>query len=307
MSAPVLVIKLSALGDLVQALGPMAAIRRFHPGQTIVCLTAPGFAELVRATGLADEIWTDARPSLFDAAGWLKLRRRLRQAGFARVYDLQTSDRSGWYFRLFWPGPWPEWSGIARGCSHPHADPARDLLHTIERQRAQLAIAGIADVPVTDLSDLAMRLDPARFDLPARFAVLVPGGSAHRPQKRWPIEHYAALAMTLTRRGMVPVVIGDASEKTLAAAIVAACRAAIDLTGQTSLVDLVAIAGRAALAVGNDTGPMHIADATRCPSVVLFSQASDPRLCKPRGARVIQRENLVDLSVGDVVEKIDAP
>ena len=303
MSGPVLVIKLGALGDLVQALGPIAAIRRHHSGQHIALLTAPGFVELIQATGLAHEVWADTWPSQLDLRGWLALRHRLRQTGFARVYDLQTSDRSGWYFRLFWPGPRPEWSGIAHGCSHPHTDPSRDLMHTVERQRAQLAIAGIADVPLADLSVLAGRLDPARFNLPTRFALLAPGGSAHRPEKRWPIDRYAALAQVLAQRGMVPVVVGEANEKALALAIAATCPATVDLAGQTSLVDLVAIAGRAALAIGNDTGPMHIADAARRPCVVLFSRASDPALCKPWGATTIQRDNLADLSMDDVLEK----
>lgn len=306
MSGPILVIKLGALGDLVQALGPITAIRRHHQNQRIVLLTAPGFVELAEATGLADEVWADGRPSPLDPANWLALRQRLRQAGFARVYDLQTSDRSGWYFRLFWPGPWPEWSGIARGCSHPHADPARDLMHTVERQRAQLAIAGIADVPLTDLSVMARRFDPARFHLPARCALLVPGGSPHRPAKRWPIDRYAALAQALVERGLPPVVIGSEDERPLAAAIVAACPSASDLVGRTSLIDLVAIAGRAALTVGNDTGPMHVAAAVGCPSLVLFSRASDPALCQPRGKRVdiCRRDELADLAVVEVLDAL---
>lgn len=306
MSAPVLVIKLGALGDLVQALGPMAAIRRHHPDRRIVLLTAPGFVELAEATGLADEVWADPRPSPLDPAGWLALRHRLRQARFARIYDLQTSDRSGWYFRLFWPGPWPEWSGIARGCSHPHGDPARDLMHTVERQCAQLAIAGIADVPLADLSALAQRLDTTRFHLPVRFALLAPGGSPHRPAKRWPIDRYAALAGGLVERGLTPVAIGSANERSLAAAIAKACPSTIDLVGRTSLIDLVAIAGRAALAIGNDTGPMHVAAAVSCPSLVLFSRASDPALCQPRGVRVAicQRDDLADLAVTEVLNAL---
>ncbi len=120
----ILVIKLGALGDFVQALGPMAAIRRHHADARIVLITAPALAPLARASGYVDEIWLDARPPLWVASAWLALRRRLREERFARVYDLQTSDRSGWYFRLYWPGPRPEWSGIARGASHPHANPA---------------------------------------------------------------------------------------------------------------------------------------------------------------------------------------
>ena len=66
---------------------------------------------------------------------------------FVRVYDLQTSDRSSFYFRLF-RRPKPEWSGIAAGCSLRHTNSQRDSLHTIERQREQLAMAGIDAVPL---------------------------------------------------------------------------------------------------------------------------------------------------------------
>ena len=56
---------------------------------------------LARASGWFDEIWLDARPEIWQVGGWRALGRRLRAGRFGRVYDLQTSDRSGWYFRLF--------------------------------------------------------------------------------------------------------------------------------------------------------------------------------------------------------------
>ena len=178
----VLVVKLGALGDFVQALGPFAAIRRHHAGARITLLTTRPYAELAEASGSFDEVWIDRRSRL--PTRLLALRRRLREAGFQRVYDLQTSDRTAFYFRLFWPGPYPEWSGIARGCSHPHANPGRDAMHTLDRQAEQLRMAGIEDVPPPDLS-WAMP-DVARFNLSGRYALLAAGGAAHRPGKRWP-------------------------------------------------------------------------------------------------------------------------
>ncbi|MEJ0067903.1 MAG: glycosyltransferase family 9 protein [Pseudomonadota bacterium] len=76
----------------------------------------------------------------------------------------------------------------------------------------------------------------------------------------------------------------------------------IDLTGQTRLGELTALARRAALAIGNDTGPMHLMAAVGCRAVVLFSDASDPALCAPRGIRVtaLRRPNLADLPPEDV-------
>lgn len=283
-AARILVIKLGALGDFVQALGPCAAIRRHHAGAHIVLLTTAPFEELARASGLFDEIWRDDKPGVLAPGRWLALRRRLRAGGFARVYDLQTSDRSGFYYRLLGPGRRPEWSGIARGCSHPHADPRRDFMHTLERQAGQLAAAGIAAVPPPDLSWAAA--DPARFGLDAPFALLVPGGARHRPGKRWPAASYGALAAWLTAKGVRPAIVGTADEKPLVQAIAAACPMAVDLAGRTSLVEVAGLARAAFAAVGNDTGPMHLTAAAGCPSVVLFSRDSDPALCAPRGAKV---------------------
>ncbi len=300
----ILVIKLGALGDFVQAAGPFAAIRAHHLGARIALLTTQPFAEFARRAPWFDDVWVDTRPRLTRPGDMLALRRRLRDGNFARVYDLQTSDRSSGYRRLFWPGPMPEWSGIARAASHPHANPQRDFMHTVERQKDQLAMAGIADVRPPDFSWIIR--SALRFWLPRPFALLVPGGSAHRPEKRWPIGHYSALATQIAQRGVTPVIIGAPSEKAMADAICAVAPRARNLCGETDLSDLFALAREAEFAIGNDTGPMHIAAAMSCPTVVLFSKASDPALCAPRGARVavLRREDLTQIRLDEVLAAI---
>lgn len=229
----------------------------------------------------------------------MALRRRLLSAEFTRVYDLQTSDRTGWYFRLLRHAP-PEWSGIAPGCSHPHDNPERGRMHTVDRLADQLAAAGLSDMPPADLAWLDA--DVADLALPPRFVLLVPGGAAHRPDKRWPAGRYGELARRLDARGMTPVVIGAAGERKAAEAIADACPGAVGLLGRTDLPQIAGVARRAAGAVGNDTGPMHIAAAVGCPSLVLFSDASDPARCGQRGADVgiLRRPDLRDLPVDEV-------
>jgi ADP-heptose:LPS heptosyltransferase len=302
----ILVIKLGALGDFVQALGPLAAVRGHHPEARIVLLTTVPFVAFAEASPYVDEVWVDERPKLLDVRGWLSLRRRLRGGRFTRAYDLQTSDRTGFYFRLFWPGPYPEWVGIARGCSHPHANPHRDFMHNSDSRAEQLRMAGIAHCPPPDLS--WAEGDALPPGLGSRYALLAPGGAPHRPAKRWPAERYAALAVDLAARGIQPVLIGAASEEALHEAIRARCPEAIGLAGKTTLIDLAALARGAVVAVGNDTGPMHLAAASGCPSVVLYSHESDPALCGQRGARVawIRRPSLNDVGVDDVVDAIAA-
>jgi ADP-heptose:LPS heptosyltransferase len=298
VSERILVIKLGALGDVVLALGPMAAIRKHHPGAHITALTTPPYEALLSASPYVDEVWSDTRPRFWQITAWRTLRRRLRDAGFTRVYDLQTSDRSAFYFHLLGEGP--EWSGIAPGCSHPHANPRRDFMHTVERQAEQLAGAGIAAVPLPDLSWL--KADTTRFGLSAPYALLAPGGAETRPRKRWPIERFAALASSLAAKGIQPAIVGTAPERKLAESIRSACPTARDLVGETNFAEIAALARQAKLAVGNDTGPMHLIAAAGCPSVVLFSDDSDPALCAPRGkVSVLRRPDLAELPVDDVM------
>jgi ADP-heptose:LPS heptosyltransferase len=296
----ILVIKLGALGDVVQALGPAAAIRGHHGDAEIVLLTTAPFAGFLGDAPYFDAVWVDERPGPFDVAGIWHLRGRLREAAFSRVYDLQTSSRSNWYFRLLGPGRRPEWSGIARGASHPHDNFARNTMHTLDRQADQLRRSGNPDVPPPDLSWI--NADLGRFRLPDRFVVLVPGGAPHRPEKRWPVGMFAALANAVFSRGAVPVVLGGAAERTLGKAIVAACPSARDLTGETDLTEVAALGRRALWAVGNDTGPMHLLAAAGAPATVLYSAASDPALTAPRGPRVtiLLRRNLGGLGAEEV-------
>ena len=285
----VLVIKLGALGDVVLAFGPFAAIRARHPGAHVALLTTAPFAGLARASPWFDAVHVDARPAWWNLPGLRRLAGLLR--GFDLVYDLQTSARTSRYFRL---AGRPRWSGIARGASHPHANAARDAMHTVERQREQLAMAGIPCVPPPDLGWLT-RGGPA---LSPPYALLVPGAAPHRPAKRWPAASFGQLAARLAADGIRPVVAGTGAEAGLAAAIVAACPQALDLTGRTSLPELAGLAARAAFAVGNDTGPMHLAAAVGCRCVVLFSGASDPALTAPIGdVAVLRAPDLADLPV----------
>ena len=290
----ILVIKLGALGDFVLAFAAFAAIRAQHPAASITLLTTEPFVALGERSPWFNAVSVDARPGWWNPPGVLRLARQLR--GFDFVYDLQTSDRSSRYHLL---AGRPSWSGIAPGSSHRHANPARNTMHTVERQRDQLAMAGVTCFPPPDLAWLTA--DAMTASLPERFALLVPGAAPHRPAKRWPAAQFGALGRLLAERGLAPVVVGTRTEAPLAAVIRAACPQALDLTGQTGLAELAAIAARAAVAVGNDTGPMHLAAAVGCRCVVLFSGASDPALTAPRGDVTVLRERrLADLPLARV-------
>ncbi len=296
----ILVIKLGAFGNIVLSLGAFAAIRLHHPNARISVLTSQAFAGWLRTFPYFDKVLVDPRPRWWDLPGLRRLGTMLADGQFARVYDLQTSARSSRYFYLFPPKYRPDWSGIAFGCALPDRDPNRNTLHDSDRIQGQLRQAGIAGFPSPDLS--WCRGDGARFGLPPDFAILVPGSSPDRPAKRWPAAHYQDLAQRLAAQGIQPVVVGGPAEKPLAAEI----PAAIDLTGQTSFGDLADLARSAQLAVGNDTGPMHLIATAGCPAITLFSSDSNPLQCAPRGprARFLQSSNLADLTVEAVLNQL---
>lgn len=306
----ILVIKLGALGDVVLAMAALRRIRTAHPGAEITALTTPIYGPLLAASPYLDRVETDGRPK--GVRSTAAMLRRMRRTRYARIYDLQTSSRSDAYFLALRPGP-PPWSGTAPGCALPHRNPDRDRMHTLERQADQLKDAGIwpdaptapGTAPPPDLSWLLDAEAPARFGLSRPYALLVPGGSAHRPEKRWPAARYAELAAALAARGLRPAVLGGPDERELAGTI----PDALDLTGRTSFADIAALGAEAALAVGNDTGPSHLLAAAGAPLLTLFSGASDPALTAPRGraARVLRRPDLTSLQVSDVLETLNVP
>lgn len=308
----VLVIKLSALGDFVLALAAMKHIREAHPKAQITLLTTPPFEALARACPYFNEVETDGKP--MGPGAWLALRARLKAARFDRVYDLQTSAASERIFHLLRPFP-PEWSGIAFGCALPHRNPAKDSFHTLERQADQLKAAGIwPDAPTTPLSapppDLSW-IGGTRRDrrLPSErpYVMLIPGGSAHRMDKRWPADAYGRLARRLYDRGYDILVIGGPQESALGREIQRHVPQTRDLTGRTDFAKVAQIGAGAALVVGNDTGPLHLAAAAGAPTVVLFSKASDPVLSAPRGhVIVVQTDDLTTLEPSTVERAADS-
>ena len=98
------------------------------------------------------------------------------------------------------------------------------------------------------------------------------------------------------------MILGTAEEAPIAAVISARCDQAVDLTGQTGLDEIAALAGAATGAVGNDTGPMHMIAAAGCRCVVLFSGVSDPSLTAPHWLEtiILHRDSLVDMPPDEV-------
>ena len=288
----ILVIKLSALGDFIQTLGPMRAIRNHHPDAHITLLTTAPYKNFAQDCGYFDDIWIDTRPRWHNILAWLSLKKRLNAGQFSRLYDLQNNDRTRLYSKLFKTKNKPEWIGD----SAPKTD------HAFKRHTRMLAKAGIKNIEIDRLE--WMDADIAHIPLKSPYVLLVPGCAPQHPYKRWPAAHYSALANMLATRGYQPVLIGTKAEAEVTIEIAKRCPNALDLTGQTSLAQITALARKAAAAIGNDTGPMHLIGATSCPSLALFSAHSDPARHAPNGEHVqaLQEADLENLTPETVLK-----
>ncbi len=294
----VLVIKLGALGDLVQAFDAFHDIRRFHRRDRVVLLTTAPFTAFAQRMPWFDEVWPDGRSRAgFGAGATLRLIRRLRRSRFARVYDLQCNDRTALYFHLLFGRHRPDWVGTVTGATFRPAPPRPGERHNADRMRAELASAGVPEARPTGLAWLDA--DVAPLALPDRFVLLVPGSSPSHPEKRWPAEHYAALGDRLRGERYEVVLAGTTADSEPIAEIKRRLPAAINLMGRTSLIELAAVARRAAGAVGNDTGPVFLAAALGTPTLMLMSRVTDPEQSAPRGAMAswLRRDDLAALPV----------
>ncbi len=297
----ILVIKLSALGDFIQALGPMAAIKKHHQNAKITLLTTKGFKKFAKQCGYFDEIWIDDRPKFYNLPAISIFRKKLNNAKFDRIYDLQNNDRTCGYFKLL-TKPRVEWVGTAKGASHCNSSQQRTKGHAFDGHVQTLALAGIDNVQVDQLE--WMDADISEYNLPADFAVIVPGCSAAHPYKRWPAEQYANLANELLKNAITPVLIGTVEDKDATDAIKAYCPEAINLNSKTSLAQIATLGRSAKITIGNDTGPMHLIGATGRPCVSLFCGKTHPIKHAPKGdnVHVLQENDLSDLLLEHVME-----
>ena len=297
-----LVIKHGALGDFILSFGPFAAIRKHHSRDHLALLTTSFFEDFAKESNYFDEIIIDNRPPIWDLKAIFSLAKLLRKKNFSRVYDLQTSNRTNFYYNFFRTNNYLEWSGTALGCSHPDRNSNRNKIHTIERHQQQLADVGINNVKTSDFS--WVKKDKG-LNIKKPYILISPGASPHRPRKRWPEKFYAEIAKKFLRKGITPLIIGKSQDEEVAHFICMNATGSINLINKTTIYQLCSLAKESLLAIGNDTGPMHAFSMSGCNCIVLFSDESNPLRCAPRSekklVKIIQEKDLRNLSIESVL------
>jgi ADP-heptose:LPS heptosyltransferase len=291
----VLIIKHGAFGDIVQADGAFRDIRAHHPQAEITLLTTPPFRRLMSRSPHIDRIIADVRPSFWKIRDWLALASTMRAEQFTHIYDLQKSDRSDLYRRLFFRSA--HWNGRKPGYQPPSA---------VSGYITQLTDAGIP-APHSDKPDVSWMADDARAILAEGavrrpYVALIPGCSAKHPQKRWP--YYAELAQALISLGYDVVTAPGPDEIELCKRIPG--HTLLGPNGFLNWFELAGVLKDACFVVGNDTGPSHVASCLDKPGLALFgphTSAARTGICRGEfGA--IEVANLAELSVQTVLDAI---
>jgi len=291
--ARVLIVRLGALGDVVHAIPVAAALRRAYPHARIDWLVSAKHREILDLVPVIDRrLVVNDRPSTgsgqtADPASGTSLVaavRELRRARYDIAIDLQGLIKSALLARLSGAPRVLGFSasyareGLARLFYTDVHDPgrgglydARETRHVVDINLGVLALLGItgvrAEFPLETPSSAAARTIVEQTG--GRYALLNPG--AAWPNKRWPPDRLAAVAVELRERhGVASVVLWGPGEESLAGEVVAAARGAAVLSPKTTVGDLVAMARGAALMVSGDTGPTHIAAAVGTPIVGLY-------------------------------------
>jgi lipopolysaccharide heptosyltransferase I len=281
-----LIIKPSAIGDVVHALPVLNLLRRAWPDAHVAWLVTPACAGLLDRHPQLDEVIRFERkrfgqgwknPSA--AVGLFRFARQLRERQFDLVIDLQGLFRSGW---LAWQTRARLRVGFVNARElaplfYTHRVPVdTPEQHAVDRYLAIAEALGCGREPVefrfapTSGEDQRIVTELLKDDAP--FAVLLPG--TNWATKRWPVEHFASLVAPLRERfGLRSVVAGAPADRELASRITGS----IDLTGATTLPQLVALLRRASVVVANDSGPMHIASALGRPLVTPYGPTSPIR------------------------------
>jgi ADP-heptose:LPS heptosyltransferase len=298
-----LVIRLGALGDLIQAFDAFYALRQRHADDELVLLTGTPFADFARSIPWFDAVIADKRQR--SPTHYWRMGRMLRANGFQWIYDLHNKPRTELYRRLSRVGG--EDRTLWLGAAH-HQRPMPPEMHNRDRYLAHVeALADAQAAPLDWLTGPPLLPGYGMQQQGERpFVLLVPGASPRHPHKRWPAMLYGLLAKGLWRSGLVPVLIGAQAERQAAAEIVEQCPDAIDLTEATSLGQVAALARRATATVGNDTGPVFLAAAVGCPTLALMSKSTDPARSRPYGPRTawLRCDDLAALPVATVAERL---
>lgn len=279
----VLVVRLRSIGDTVLTTPALIALRRFLPDAQIDVLLEDWVAPLLEGFDAVDNVLTVKRGDTKDR---FRAMYDLRRRGYDVAFNLHGGATAGFFTfasgakyrigfddyrnRFFFNILVPSASEFWR----------QEKTHSAEQQ---LALLGWAGVPVADRPKTRLTVKPELEGFAARifreyeidenypFALIHPVSAFET--KRWAVENFAAVVKYLYERGIISVAVGTKEDLPVLLELFDKSPLAVLLHNKT-LPEITALAAKAKVFVGNDSGIAHIASAVNTPSVVIFGSSN---------------------------------
>jgi lipopolysaccharide heptosyltransferase I len=275
----ILIVRLSAIGDVIQSLPIACALREKFPEAFLTWAVEKNAGQLLQGHEAIDQIVTLPRGWLKSPAGVWRLRRMLHDLHFDVAVEAQGLTKAA---ILAWL------SGARRriGFGHPWG---RELSRWINTETVDTPGPHVVQRNLQLLRPLDILSPTVRFLVPERvedretaermihgvgleqgFTILNVG--AGWPSKLWPADRFAAVATHLGTAWGLPSLVAWAGqqERQIAERIVADSQGCAQASPKTTLTELAALSRRAKLFIGSDTGPLHLAAAVGTPCVGLY-------------------------------------
>ena len=292
----ILIVKLSAIGDVIHALPVAHALKQNYPDARITWVVEKPAYDLLTNNPDIDEIIIFDKPKFKSLSGLLSngytFSKLLKSHHFDLAIDLQGLFKSAAISYL---------SGASKRLVYCNARELSDKIgqricgnhehgHVVDRYLDVAAYLGCkmdhVEFPINITEKEAQKAEAianhAGLQLENPYVTLCPG--TNWPSKCWPTTHFANLADKLYEDNIIPVIIGGPTDQRLAEEIIANTKIPpIDLTGKTSLKQLAYIIKKSQVFVGGDTGPMHLAVAVGMKVVAMFG-STDPKRNGPYGS-----------------------
>ncbi len=290
----ILIVKLSAIGDVIHTLPALNAIRKHYPDASITWLVEEDAAPLVQGHKALDRVlvskrkrWLKALRSISflntikEVHGFIKA---LRDTRYDMIFDFQALLKSGILIAL---AKGRRKIGFGKGLEHMEHSyiflneriPAVDMeIHALSRGMMLLNAMGISSNNV-EYNLPIFKHDHKKIDELMRHhgisgvkSLIAINPVAKWETKLWPNKQFAELADMLIDRYDVKIVFtGGIKDYSIIQTITSSMKGqAINFAGKTTLTELAALYEKAALVISTDTGPMHLAAAMGTPVVALF-------------------------------------